>query len=75
MKNEPILGYLPGSSERADLERALSSRSDVTADIPIVIAGKEYRTDNVQYQVMVSLRADEITSSFVHGISTMYRLT
>merc|ERR1712130_600454 len=35
--NEPILGYLHGSQ---------------CEDIPIVIGGKEYRTDNVQYQVM-----------------------
>lgn len=50
--NEPILGYLPGSQERKDLEVALKKYSDDTEDIPIVIGGKEYRTDNVQYQVM-----------------------
>ena len=56
MKNEPILGYLPGSAERADLESVLSSRSGQTEDVPIVIGGKEYRTDDVRYQPMVRNR-------------------
>ena len=55
MKNEPILGYLPGSAERADLESVLSSRSGQTEDVPIVIGGKEYRTDDVRYQPMVRI--------------------
>jgi len=50
--NEPILGYLPGSKERTDLEASLAKYSNECEDIPIVIGGKEYRTDNVQYQVM-----------------------
>ncbi len=54
IKNEPVLSYLPGSQERQDLEAALSALDGVTEDIPIVIGGKEYRTDNVQYQPMVS---------------------
>ena len=53
IKNEPVLGYLPGSKERADLEAALNKYSDVTEDVPIVIGGKEYRTDQVHYQPMV----------------------
>ena len=53
VKNEPVLGYLPGSQERADLEAALKRHQDVTEDVPIVIGGKEYRTDQVQYQPMV----------------------
>jgi len=50
--NEPILGYLQGSKERTALESALSKHATQCEDIPIVIGGKEYRTDNVQYQVM-----------------------
>jgi len=50
--NEPILGYLPGSSERVALEASLARYSGECEDIPIIIGGKEYRTDNVQYQVM-----------------------
>jgi 1-pyrroline-5-carboxylate dehydrogenase len=50
--NEPILGYLQGSKERTALESALAKYGSQCEDIPIVIGGKEYRTDNVQYQVM-----------------------
>ena len=53
VQNEPILGYLPGSKERAELEAALKKHADKTEDCPIIIGGKEYRTDNVQYQPMV----------------------
>ena len=54
--NEPILGYLPGSQERKDLEASIAKFSGQTEDIPIIIGGKEYRTDNVQYQVCTILK-------------------
>lgn len=47
--NEPILGYMPGSQERTALEASLAKYSGECEDIPIIIGGKEYRTDNVQY--------------------------
>ena len=53
VKNEPILGYMPGSKERAELEAALKKHADKVEECPIIIGGKEYRTDNVQYQPMV----------------------
>jgi len=52
VENEPVLSYLPGSKERTELKAALDSIADVTEEVPIIIGGKEYRTDNVQYQVM-----------------------
>jgi len=52
VKNEPILGYFKGSKERVELDAALAKYGSQCEDIPIVIGGKEYRTDNVQYQVM-----------------------
>jgi len=52
VENEPVLGYLPGSKERTELQSALNSLADVTEDIPIIIGGKEYRTEHVQYQPM-----------------------
>ena len=55
VENEPVLGYLPGSKERTELQAALEKYASQTEDIPIVIGGKEYRTDDVQYQVMVSV--------------------
>ena len=52
VKNEPIFGYLPGSAERVALEASLEKYNNSTEDVPIVIGGKEYRTDDVRYQVM-----------------------
>jgi len=52
VENEPILSYMPGSKERADLEAALKKHADKVEECPIIIGGKEYRTDNVQYQPM-----------------------
>ena len=60
VKNEPLYGYMPGSPERVELEAALVKYSDVTEDVPIVIGGKEYRTDDVRYQVMVNLKNDQL---------------
>jgi len=52
VKNEPIYGYLPGSPERAALESSLQKYNNSMEDVPIIIGGKEYRTDDVRYQVM-----------------------
>lgn len=52
IKNEPVLGYLKGSNERRELETALSRYKDTCTEVPIIIAGKEIKTDNVRYQVM-----------------------
>ena len=52
VQNEPILGYLHGSKERSELEAALQKYNNSTEDVPIIIGGKEYRTDDVRYQVM-----------------------
>ena len=60
VKNEPLYGYMPGSPERVELEAALVKYSDVTEDVPIVIGGQEYRTDDVRYQVMVNLKNDQL---------------
>ncbi|HEX2450468.1 MAG TPA: L-glutamate gamma-semialdehyde dehydrogenase [Gemmatimonadales bacterium] len=49
-KNEPILGYFPGSAERAALKTALGRVGAETIDIPVVIGGREIhtgRTENV----------------------------
>lgn len=52
VKNEPVLGYLKGSSERAELEKALNETANNVEDIPIVIGDKEFKTGDVRYQVM-----------------------
>ncbi|MBK9328078.1 MAG: L-glutamate gamma-semialdehyde dehydrogenase [Sphingobacteriales bacterium] len=45
-QNEPILGYLPGSKERATLKEELNRRKNTVYDIPQVIHGKEIRSNN-----------------------------
>ncbi|XP_068247598.1 delta-1-pyrroline-5-carboxylate dehydrogenase, mitochondrial-like [Palaemon carinicauda] len=52
VENEPLLGYMPGSPERAELEAALLKHESQMADIPIMIGDKEYRTDEIKHQVM-----------------------
>ncbi|MEL7564753.1 MAG: L-glutamate gamma-semialdehyde dehydrogenase [Dehalobacterium sp.] len=44
--NEKVLSYLPGSSERVELEHELSRMKTSFIDIPIIIGGKEIRTGN-----------------------------
>jgi 1-pyrroline-5-carboxylate dehydrogenase len=45
-RNEPMLSYAPGSSERAAIKDALKTMSGEVADIPLIIGGKEIRTGN-----------------------------
>ena len=50
--NEPVLGYLPGSKERADLEAELKRQSAEVLEIPCIINGQEVFTGDVVEQVM-----------------------
>jgi 1-pyrroline-5-carboxylate dehydrogenase len=43
-RNEAVLGYAPGSPERATLEAALGRMAGEVADMPLVIDGREVRT-------------------------------
>ncbi len=43
-RNEPVLGYAPGSPERAALKDALARMAAETIEIPVIIGGKEFRT-------------------------------
>jgi 1-pyrroline-5-carboxylate dehydrogenase len=45
-RNEPVLGYAPGSKERAVLKRALEDARSKVLDIPMYIGGDEVRTGN-----------------------------
>jgi 1-pyrroline-5-carboxylate dehydrogenase len=44
-RNEPVLGYAPGTQERANLEATLKRMANEVIDMPMVIGGKEVRTD------------------------------
>lgn len=43
--NEPILNYAPKSKEREELKKALAEGRSKVIDIPMIIGGKEIRTD------------------------------
>ncbi len=45
VKNEPVLSYISGSPEREKLIEALKCAKGYEADIPMIINGKEVRTD------------------------------
>ncbi len=46
--NEPVLGYAPGSPERARLQKKLAEIKSNPIDIPAFIGGKEVRTGNIE---------------------------
>lgn len=52
LKNEPILSYKKGSKERVELEKTLDQMSKECEEIPLVIGGREFKSDNCAYQVM-----------------------
>ena len=43
--NDPFKGYLPGSAERAGLKAELERQSNEVVKIPLIIGGKEVRTE------------------------------
>jgi 1-pyrroline-5-carboxylate dehydrogenase len=50
--NEPVLGYLPGAPERAEIKQALKRLSARVEEIPLVIGGREVRTATTADLVM-----------------------
>ena len=50
--NEPIKAYGPGSPEKAALKARLKQMAAETADIPLVIGGREVRTGDTAQTVM-----------------------
>jgi 1-pyrroline-5-carboxylate dehydrogenase len=44
--NEPILTYAPNSSEKIEIKNKLKELKGKQLDIPLIIGGKEIRTDN-----------------------------
>ena len=51
-KNEPIREYLKGTEERESIQKKLVEMSSQKFDIPIIIDGQEYRTDDIGECVM-----------------------
>jgi 1-pyrroline-5-carboxylate dehydrogenase len=46
-ENEPVLGYAPGSKERAELKAKLQEMIDNPVEIPCIIGGREVTTGNL----------------------------
>lgn len=46
-KNEPVLSYAPGTSERKALQQTLTELNQGGLDIPMIIDGKEVRTNKL----------------------------
>ena len=45
--NEPVMEYIPGSSERAMLKSTLQKMIDNPVEVPCIIGGREVRTGNI----------------------------
>jgi len=50
--NEPVLGYAPGSSERATLKAALAAVEKEVVEIPCVVGGERVRTGKIKEVTM-----------------------
>ena len=51
-RNEPVLGYAPGSPERASIKKTLDRMAGEQIEIPLIIGGREVRTGVTDTQVM-----------------------
>jgi len=66
-ENEPILTYAPGTRERAELERELHRMSSETAEIPVIINGKEIKTGKTGKIVMPHNHAHVLATYHMAG--------
>jgi 1-pyrroline-5-carboxylate dehydrogenase len=66
-ENEPVLSYAPGSAERAALEAALKALSAERIELPLVIAGRELRTGQLQPAIMPHRHAHVLADAHLAG--------
>ncbi|ALC44945.1 P5CDh1 [Drosophila busckii] len=64
VENETILSYRKNSPERKALQEALKRTAAKCEEVPIVIAGKEYKTDRVVHQVMPHNHAHKLAKFY-----------
>ena len=50
--NETVKSYEPGSQERHDIQEKYDEMANQSIDIPIIINGKEYRTEEIGECIM-----------------------
>jgi delta-1-pyrroline-5-carboxylate dehydrogenase, group 1 len=51
-QNEPVYGYVPGSKEREELGKELERQYNTCIEIPLIIGGKEVKTNDMGTVVM-----------------------
>lgn len=61
--NEPVLSYLPGSVEREELEKEIANMRKQAIDIPLIIGGKEIRTNNTK-SCVIPFEKDTIIANY-----------
>jgi 1-pyrroline-5-carboxylate dehydrogenase len=59
-RNEPVLGYLQGSPEKAELKAALKAMAATQVEIPLFIDGQEVRTGRMADCVMPHRHAHKL---------------
>ena len=62
-KNEPVLGYLPGSTERDSLKKALEKQAETVEDIPLIIGGQDIKSDD-RGQCVMPHKHDHVLAEF-----------
>ena len=45
-QNEPVYSYAPGTKERKELENAIDCINNAVIEIPMIIGGKEVKTNH-----------------------------
>ncbi|MCE9591866.1 MAG: L-glutamate gamma-semialdehyde dehydrogenase [Planctomycetes bacterium] len=65
--NEPILGYLPGSPERAALKAELERQTATRVEIPLLINGQEIRTGKTLDVVLPHRHGHVIATAHLAG--------
>jgi len=71
--NEPVLGYAPGSPERATLQAELERQAAETVEIPLIIGGQEVQTGNTADMVMPHDKAHVLGSYHKAGAAEVKR--
>jgi 1-pyrroline-5-carboxylate dehydrogenase len=71
--NEPVLGYEPGSPERAELRRRLDELSSERLEIPLVIGGEDVQTGDTYEAVMPHKRSHVLADVHKGGATEVDR--
>jgi 1-pyrroline-5-carboxylate dehydrogenase len=71
--NEPVLGYEPGSPERAELRRRLDELSSQRLEIPLVIGGEDVETGDTFEAVMPHKRSHVLADVHKGGAAEVDR--